>query len=251
MPKRWTWRERAQAIRWIVAGCWLTYVAMVLAVIALLLPSSISYYAGMFLSFFVLAVGPPAWINYNWVYNPAYLFGSNAIRRIHFSEQVETQVSLKNNIGNSFGVAALPLDLHTSPATVVGGVGACDGEQITSIQVVWDDYLLVPGTTLLPTSKFPRRTVPAILEFGSGGLVLSAGRWRPGVVLELPYSRIIGVWNGSEIKTIDSGGVLVVVVGSADDELLFPFEVVRVKPKQSPRAAVEALIRVLERRRLQ
>lgn len=202
-----------------------------------------------FLIAVALFVLPPAWIHVNWVFNPEYLFTSNGARRIRFSEHVEAQVSLKSNIVNDFGIPRLPVDLRTSPSRGVGGADQSAHLEMTLTRVLWDDYLYIPGRALIPAGPFPKRTLSAILEFGPDGLMLSAGLWRPGVVLELPYSRIIGVWNGSQIKTIDSGGVLVVVVDSGDDDLLFPFDVVRVTPKQSPRAAVEALVRLLEERR--
>ena len=249
MHRRWTWLERRRKIRWIATACWSAYLATVLITVALVLPRSTTYYPGLFASLVVLAVGPPAWIHYNWIFNPAYLFGSNGIRRIRFTEQVQSQVSLKNNVGNAFGVPLVPLDLRTPLSRVAGGGGERSGADFTLIRVVWDDYLYIPGCALFPGLAVPKRTLPAILDFGSDGLILSVGRWRPGVVFELPYSRIVGVWNGSQIKTIDSGGVLVVVVDSGDDELLFPFEVVRVAPKQSPRVAVEEMIGIIEQRR--
>lgn len=75
--------------------------------------------------------------------------------------------------------------------------------------MTWDEYLYVATGILFPDRTLPTRTLKSSVQFGSTGLTLSAGRWRPGVVLELPFSKIVGVWNGSDIKTIDSGGVLV------------------------------------------
>ena len=60
---------------------------------------------------------------------------------------------------------------------------------------------------------------------------------------------IVGVWNGSKIETIDSGGILVVVVDAGEDELLFPFEIMRWKDRPRQRSAVDELIRLVDRRR--
>ena len=100
-----------------------------------------------------------------------------------------------------------------------------------------------------PGRAVPTRTCKATLEFGSEGLTLSAGRWRPGLVLKLPYSAIIGVWNGSDIKTISSGGVLVVVVATEHDEILLLFEVAHVKAGPSERTTVEVLVTLVEQHR--
>ena len=60
---------------------------------------------------------------------------------------------------------------------------------------------------------------------------------------------IVGVWNGSKIATIDSGGILVVVVDAGEDELLFPFEIMRWNDRPRQRSAADELIRVVDQRR--
>lgn len=60
---------------------------------------------------------------------------------------------------------------------------------------------------------------------------------------------IVGVWNGSKIATIDSGRVLVVVVDAGEDELPFPFEIMRWNDRPRQRSAVDELIRLVGQRR--
>ena len=246
MPSYWTWGERSRRIRFVIALCWLAYMFVVLGVIAFALPPVIIQIPLLFWAFIVLFVGPPAWINFVWVYFPGYLF-SFTIRSLSFNDLISAQVSHHSNTYSGFGVPKLPTDLRTSiPRTVLTGLETGKGG-FASTHVSWDEYLYVSSAIVFTGRKMPTRTCRATLEFGPEGLILTAGRWRPGLVLELPYSEIVGVWNGSDIKTIDSGGVLVVVVAAGQDEILFPFEVVRAKSGLNERRTVEVLISLVER----
>lgn len=249
MSSTWTWSERKRRIRFVLAFCWLAYVLATFGVIAFVLPSWIIQNPFMVLVFTLVFLGPPAWINISWVYFPGYLFGSNGIRRLLINEVVQAQVSRNRNAHNEFGVPELPADLRTSASSA--GVARLEpgSSGFVSTPVVWDQHLYVASSIVFPGKAVPSRTCPAALEFGAEALLLRAGRWRPGLVLELPYDEIIGEWNGSEIKTISSGSVLVVAVATERDEVLFPFEVARVKGAPSERATVETLVARVKQRR--
>jgi hypothetical protein len=200
----------------------------------------------MVLFLFATFILPPAWIHVAWVYFPGYLFMSNGIRRIRSSDIVEAQISATHNRSNALGVPPLPAELRTQASPPDRGAGR---EETTSATVAWDDYLYASSSMLFPNSAFPKAACRASLEVGSAGLTVVAGRWRPATVLELPFAMIVGVWNGSEIATIDSGRVLVVVVYTGDDELLFPFEITRWKDRPREHPAVDGLIRLIDQRR--
>jgi hypothetical protein len=206
---------------------------------------------GLFFALIFLFIGPPAWIHYNWVFDPGYLFMSNGIRRLHFSEKIQAQISQRNNSGNNFGVPLLPVDLHTSASGSDLDRAELGNRVTTSARVVWDDYLYVAIGLLFPGMRFPRTSIPAHLELNPAGVVLAAGRWRPGILLQIPYSRIVGVWNGSSIPTIASPNVLVLVVGAENDEVLLPFEVKRAKDRTSGSTQVAKLVALTEKHRRQ
>lgn len=192
---------------------------------------------------------PPAWVHILWVNFPEALFVSGGPRSIGFSDLIQAQISAKNNHANPYGVAPFPAKLRTM---VSQSASADDGMRIgdiASVTVAWDDYLYTPTRLLFPTTRLPRTSWRANLEIGPIALTLTAGRWRPAIVVELPYSMIVGVWNGSKIATIDSGRVLVVVVDTGEDELLFPFEIMRWKDRPRQSSAVDELIRLVEQRR--
>lgn len=249
MSERWTWNRRKSRIRLASTACWVAYLVIVLAIIFIFLPPVISQNFVIFLGMVTVFVGPPAWIHYNWMHDPGYLLMSNGTRRVRFSRQVQAQISRRNNVDNAFGVPRLPADLRTSAKAGRSLASLPADEEIASVQSAWDDYLLISSLALFPAGNYPKNTVTTRLELGADRLVLSAGRWRPGVVLNLPYSRIVGLWRGSDIATIASGDVLVVVVDTGDDEVLFPFEVIRRTAGMSKRETVDALIRQVDARR--
>lgn len=249
---QWTWQQRSRRIRSIVIACWSAYVVISIAGTLLIvspvlhaIPDVIVLVLAILAAFIV----PPAWIHIAWVHFPGYLFMSNGIRRVGFSDIVRAQVSVENNRANAFGVPPLAEDLRTAvPQPTSFDAGSGSGEATTAT-VVWDDYLYTPSSILFPKSAFPTSTCRASLQIGSDSLTLTAGRWRPATVIELPFAMIVGVWNGSEIATIDSGRVLVVVVDNGDDELLFPFEITRWKDRPREHSAVDGLIRLIDQRR--
>lgn len=249
MPCYWTWPQRRRRICIAVAACWLANAIVVLSVIAFALPSWIIQNPFMLLVFALVFLGPPAWINVSWVYFPGYLFGSNGIGRLLFNDVVQAQVSRNSNAHNGFGVPSLPADLRTPIPRAVGTGLESSNRGFASTPVVWDQHLYVASAIVFAGRVVPKRTCRATLEFGSEGLILSVGRWRPGLVLELPYSAIVGVWNGSDIKTTNSGSVLVVVVAIEHDEILLPFEVARVRVRPNERRTAEALVALLEQHR--
>lgn len=203
----------------------------------------------IFLAFLAVFIVPPAWIHIAWVFFPGYLFMSNGIRSVGFSDIVQAQLSAKHNHANAFDVPPLPADLRTSISLSHPDHRALVSGEATSATVAWDDYRYTPSSMLFPKSTFPNTACRARLEVDPDGLTLTAGRWRPATVFELPYSMIVGVWNGSQIVTIDSGRVLVVVVDTGEDELLFPFEITRWNDGPRERSAVDELIRLIDHRR--
>jgi len=229
--------------------CWLLYVLAVVALILLILPSDVKRNPVLCPVVFVLFVAPPAWVHYNWIHDPGYLFMSNGIRRLRYSDHVYAQVSKEGNRRNALGIPYLPSNLHTdaegrAPERLESGTNAAG-----PVPVMWDDWSYVSTSILFRERPIPARTLPATLRLTTDTLIVAAGRWRPGIVLEVPYSAIVGVWNGADIATIGSGNVLVIVAAAGADELLFPLEVTRRGALPTRRAAVEQLVIDIEGRR--
>ncbi|MET3566268.1 hypothetical protein ABIC47_001753 [Leifsonia sp. 563] len=206
-----------------------------------------------FLFFVVIAafVVPPAWIHIAWIHFPGYLFMSNRIRRLYASDLVESQISRNSNRGNPYGVPSLPNDLRTAAEVPSAPNHESRQQNVTSARVVWEEYLLVSSSILWPGRPMPHTTQAARLDISADAVTLSAGRWRPGTVFELPISSIVGVWDGRKIATIDSGRVLVLVVDTGQDRVLLPFEIMRGKGQPRNRDAVKDLVHIVNQRRWQ
>lgn len=248
MTKTWTWRERSRRIKLLLSICWLLYVLVSVSLIILTVPPIVVTHPPIFAAVLAMYVLPAAWINLLWVYSPGYLFMSNGIRRVRPSDVVDAQISTARNRDNEYGVPALPTDLRT-PIRAGAVSVPLDTTSTVHLQVVWDEYLFAATRALLGNLPLPQRTVRATLSVGRKHLTLAAGRWRPGIVLEIPIDSIAGVWDGSEISTIDSGRVLVVVVAKGDDFVLFPFEIVRWPNRPRDLPAAKALRMLVEARR--
>lgn len=243
MPEQWRWSERRRTVLLLGTLGWLIYIAGVTSVVLFLLPPVATQDALVVGGTIVILVGPPAWIHFNWVCNPAYLFVANDIRRLHVSRYVEAQVSRSVNRTNELGVPMLPADLRTDSVDLRGEAEA-DRVKVGAWQVTWDTPLYVATRLLDSRISLPRRTIRASVELREGKMVVSAGSWRPGVVLELPYAMIVGLWNGRDVPTIGSDDVVVVVADSGRDELLFPLQVARSNrgSKRSKRAVADELL---------
>ena len=250
MREEWTWVRRRQRIRVITVAAWSIYGLIVLIAVVIWCWPAIPYYPVVVLLLVAAFVVPPAWIHIAWIHFPGYLFMSNGIRRLYVSDLVGSQISQNNNRGNIYGVPPLPDDLRTAAEVPSAPDREAPLQNITSVRVVWDEYLLVSSSILWPERPLPHTTQSARLDIRADVVTLSAGRWRPGTVFELPISSIVGVWDGRKIATIDSGRVLVLVVDTGQDRVLLPFEIMRGKEQPRNKAAVEELIHIVDQRRL-
>jgi hypothetical protein len=242
MPKLWRWAERKRAIIAFAALCWLGYLAAVLAIMYWAFPPVLAQTPSLFLVVLVVFVGPPAWIHFNWVTAPGYLFMSNGIRRFRFSERLAAQVSRRKNADNIFGVPMLPADMRTTVCVPSASVNMSSDQRTKLVGGTWDPYLYAAAALHPDSGVLPKRTTAGAIWLDSDRLTFTAGRWRPGAVLSIPFSRVVGVWNGADIPTISSGNVIVVVVEAGGDELLFPFEVARRDSDSNRRVTVEAMV---------
>ena len=248
MTDIWTWRDRARRLRLVLVVCWLLYVVVSVILIFATVPPVVANYPPMFAVILAMYVCPAIWIHVLWAFNPGYLFMSNGIRRIRSSGLVEAQTSLTKNRNNEYGVPPLQDDLSTPIRSELASASPA-AREVVRVQVVWDDYLFAASRALSSELAVPRRTMRAALRVEGSRLALEAGAWRPGAVFDLPITSIVGVWNGSEVATIGSGRVLVVVVAKGEDRLLFPLEIVRWPDRPKGVPAVEAMRDVIEARR--
>ena len=243
MSERWSWDRRRCVLRVVVLACWLTYALVVVAGLALLLPADVKQYAFAFWGVYAVFVLPPAWIHYNWVHNPGYLFGSNGIRRLRFSPQVEAQISRAANFNNAFGVPALPGNLATPRLPPSSNRQPRRG---VSAKVRWDVQLYVAAREWRPGVSIPDRTMTVGIDLNPEGVTVVAGRWRPGVLFSVGYASIVGIWNGENIATIGTSDVVVLVVDSGEDQLLLPFALVRPANGVNMREAADRLAQAVD-----
>lgn len=243
MSSEWSWQRRRTVIRYIVLACWVSYALLAHAALLIFLPPEVKQYWFAYWGIYSVLVLPAAWIHYNWVYNPAYLFGSNGIRRLRCSSQVEAQLSRNANLSNAFGVPRLPANLHTAPESFIKSTDGDRRSQLP-VKVQWDTHLYVAARLLRPHDAMPNRTITVDVHANPRNVTLTAGRWRPGIVLDVPNDSIVGTWKGESVATIGTSDVLVIVVDAKNgDEVLLPLAVVRPTKPLSKRDVVDELQR--------
>jgi hypothetical protein len=134
----------------------------------------------------------------------------------------------------------LPDSLANLPKHNLTAAGSKD--VVLKVRTAWDRFLYVAASLSgLPDSQ-NRRGTKAALSIDASGLALLIGRWRPGVLFEVPPSLIVGLWNGADLPTIDDRRVLVVVIDHAGDQVLLPFSVDSWSDGQSRHFRVDELI---------
>jgi hypothetical protein len=146
----------------------------------------------------------PAYVQLIWIFTPEQFLRS----KLHFSDPVSAQISLNSN-RSSFGFpsARMAADLRN----LVDGHRSSPASGEITVRTGWDEWLHVATTLLGVSEPLPSTSTLARAEFSRDRVRVAAGYWRPGVVLELPTSRIVGIWKGSEVATIGGGNVLVLV----------------------------------------
>ena len=237
--KDWGWKARKRFFFLVKLTAWLAYLPAVYFFMIDMTPDILTLPA---IACTVLGgfVAVPAYLQLIWIFTPEQFLRS----KLHFSDPVSAQVSLNSNRSSSgFPKARMAADLRN----LVDDHRSSPVSAEIRVRTGWDEWLHVATTLLGVPQPLPSTSTLARAELSRDYLRVAAGYWRPGVVLELPTSRIVGIWKGSEVATIGGGNVLVLVAETDNDLILVPLQVHRwTWAGRSARSVPELIARIEE-----
>lgn len=239
MPERWSWKRRKRFFFAAKLAAWVAYLATVLVVVFAVTPGIFAYplAVGTVVSIFVAM---PAAAQLVWIFCPGFFY----VSRLRFNHSVRGHVSPDAaELGIASGQPAWP---NLRNLTSVHSENAPVPSLVLSVRTDWDQWLFVALRLLGVQEPGPATSSAARLVITHERFALSAGYWRPGVVLELPTSRIVGIWKGSEIRTIGDRRVLVLVLETDSGPVILPFQVHRWSTKTSHSRDTDELILAIE-----
>jgi hypothetical protein len=232
MHERWSWSTRSRFYFILKLLAWAAYIP---AVSAFMIQRTPHIFQSPSIALLILGgfVVVPGYLHLMWVINPGYFYRS----KLRYSDAIAAQISFKLNESGDDSIARR---LSPKLVNLVPRHGKNESAATClSFRTDWDQWLGVAAELLGVRRPLPTTNTQARVEVRADRFRVLAGYLSPGVVLELPPSRIVGIWKGSEVPTIGSGQVLVLVVQSEDDLVLLPFRVHRwasgpVKSKSVP-----------------
>lgn len=233
--KSWSWKRRKHFLFLAKLVAWIVYVLAVLIFLYLAFPFAFTEpVRAVFLVGILVAM--PGSVHLLWIFVPGYFY----VSRLRFTNSVKGQIS-----PDSGRRPASSLNVAASTLSNLSGAGSAERSAqpvVLSVRTDWDQWLFAAIRLLGVRDPGPTTSSTARLEITSNGLELLVGYRRPGVVLGVSASRVVGIWKGSEIDGIGDSRVLVLVVESDEDVVLFPFHVHRWKSRTSSSRNVDDLI---------
>ncbi|MEN0083273.1 MAG: hypothetical protein AAGC66_00765 [Leifsonia sp.] len=210
----WTWQERQRFFLIAKAGGWAAYLSSVVLLLLSFAPFIFQQPAGAALVIAIFAA-IPAGIQVIWLLNPGFFY----ISRLRFDPAVAAHLrpSLQSYAWLEGGLSNLHSTTWVTP----------DRLRPIFVHISWDQWAQVASGLVEAPRSGPKTGSVARLEVSSRGAEFLAGYWRPGRVLHVPASNIVGLWKGSEIGSIGGRQVLVLVIKTAGDDVVFPLQVRR------------------------
>lgn len=241
--KSWSWKRRKHFLFLAKLAAWIVYVVAVLLFLYLAFPFGFTEPVRAVLLVGVL-VAMPGSVHLLWIFVPGYFY----VSRLRFTYSVKGHISPDSGRrpASSLNVAASTLSNLSGAGAGAGAAERSAQPVVLSVRTDWDQWLFTAIRLLGMRDPGPTTSSTARLEITSNGVELLVGYWRPGVVLGVSSSRVVGIWKGSEIDSIGDSRVLVLVVESDEDVVLFPFQVHRWKSGTSSSRNVDDLIWQIE-----
>ncbi|NUU08651.1 hypothetical protein [Leifsonia sp. C5G2] len=214
MARHWTWQERQRVFLIAMVIGWAAYLSSVVLLLLSFEPFIFEQPAGAALVIAIFA-SIPAGIQVIWLLNPGFFY----VSRLRFDPAVTAHLrpSLQSHawLGGSLN------NLRSTNSVVP------DRLRLVSIRTIWDQWTHTASGLVGAPRPGPKTGSVARVEISSRGAEFLVGYWRPGRVLHVPASNIVGLWKGSEIGSIGGRQVLVLVIKTSGDDVVFPLQVRR------------------------
>lgn len=228
MREAWSWKRRKQCLFVAKVVAWALYLCLVALFVCLAFPGAFSYpvATAIFIGAFIAM---PCLAQLIWIFNPGYYFRS----ALRITPDVTGHIiapRAESRLRNLSGESGLPPE-----------------GRLVAVKTEWDHWLFAGVAILGSRDPGPKTSGVARLELTRQRVRVSAGMWRPGVVLDFPMSRVVGLWTGTDVETIGGDRVLVLVVETDERPLLLPFQVNRWSSGTTSSRRVAELVDCIER----